>query len=115
MPPYQGGGDMIASVSFEKTIYNRVPHKFEAGTPNIAGVIGLGAAFDYLSRLDPAARAVHEDDLLSYATARVAAIPRARLGGTARGQTGVLSFVIERSPPHDIRTVLERHGGARPA
>ncbi|HEX9426797.1 MAG TPA: cysteine desulfurase [Candidatus Polarisedimenticolia bacterium] len=112
MPPYQGGGDMIASVSFEKTIYNRVPHKFEAGTPNIAGVIGLGAAFDYLSRLDPAARAAHEDDLLSYATARVAAIPRARVVGTARAKTGVLSFVIEGVHPHDIGTILDRQGVA---
>src|SRR6059036_277150 len=79
MPPYQGGGDMIASVTFEKTIYNRLPHKFEAGTPHIAGVIGLGAAIDYLESIDPEGRAAHEQALLEHATRRLAELPRLRI------------------------------------
>ncbi len=110
MPPYQGGGDMIASVTFEKTIYNRLPHKFEAGTPHIAGAIGLGAAVDYLEGIDPAAREAHESDLLAYATERIARIPQARIIGTARQKTGVLSFVLEGVHPHDVGTILDRHG-----
>jgi len=110
MPPYQGGGDMIASVTFEKTIYNRLPYKFEAGTPHIAGVIGLGAAIDYLESIDPDGRAAHEDELLSHATRRVAALPRVRIIGRAREKTGVLSFVIDGVHPHDIGTVLDREG-----
>jgi cysteine desulfurase / selenocysteine lyase len=110
MPPYQGGGDMIASVTFEKTQYNKLPHKFEAGTPHIAGVIGLGAAVDYLTRLDAAGRRDHEEDVLEYATKTVAALPRVRIVGTAREKTSVLSFVMEGVHPHDIGTILDREG-----
>ena len=101
MPPYQGGGDMIASVTFEKTKYNQVPYKFEAGTPNIAGVAGFGAAIDYLSALDRDAALAHEDDVLAYATAQVSAIPGVRIIGEAREKTGVLSFVLDGAHPHD--------------
>ena len=110
MPPYQGGGDMIASVTFEKTTYNRLPHKFEAGTPHIAGVIGLGAAIDYLEGIDAAGRMAHEDDLLKYATEKITALPRVRLIGTAREKTSVLSFVVDGVHPHDIGTILDRDG-----
>ncbi len=110
MPPYQGGGDMIASVTFEKTIYNRLPHKFEAGTPHIAGVIGLGAAIDYLASIDPDGRAAHEEALLAHATRRLAELPRLRIVGRAKEKTGVLSFVIEGVHPHDIGTILDREG-----
>ena len=110
MPPWQGGGDMIASVTFEKTIYNRLPHRFEAGTPHIAGVIGLGAALDYLESIDRDGCIAHEDDVLAYATRTIAALPRVRLVGTARRKTGVLSFVIDGVHPHDIGTILDRLG-----
>ena len=112
MPPYQGGGDMIASVTFEKTLYNQVPYKFEAGTPNIAGVVGLGAAVDYLSTIDRAAALVHEDAVLDYATAQVRAIPGARIIGEARRKTGVLSFMLEGVHPHDAGTILDQQGVA---
>ena len=110
MPPYQGGGDMIASVAFEKTTYNKLPHKFEAGTPHVAGAIGLGAALDYLEGLDRAGREAHERDLLAYATREVARIPQVRVVGTAREKTGVLSFVVEGVHPHDVGTILDRQG-----
>ncbi len=112
MPPYQGGGDMISSVTFEKTLYNQVPYKFEAGTPNIAGVVGLGAAVDYLSTIDRAAALGHEDAVLDYATAQVRAIPGARIIGEARHKTGVLSFMIEGVHPHDAGTILDQQGVA---
>jgi cysteine desulfurase/selenocysteine lyase len=112
MPPYQGGGDMIASVSFEKTVYNSVPHKFEAGTPNIAGIIGLGAAVEYLEGLDRSAARVHEAHLLEVATREVARIPGVRVIGEAREKSGVLSFVMPGIHPHDIGTVLDREGVA---
>jgi len=112
MPPYQGGGDMIASVTFEKSTWNVLPYKFEAGTPNIAGAIALGAAIDYLGRLGMEAIARHEDDLLVRATERVAAIPGVRLIGTAKEKMAVLSFTIDGVHPHDIGTVLDRAGVA---
>ncbi len=112
MPPYQGGGDMIASVTFEKTDYNVLPYKFEAGTPNIAGFVGLGAAVDYLTALDRAAALEHEDTLLAYATERVGAIPGVHLVGEARQKTSVLSFVLDGVHPHDIGTVLDAEGVA---
>ena len=112
MPPYQGGGDMIASVSFEKTTYNAVPYKFEAGTPNIAGVVGFGAAIAYLEGVDRAAAGTHEDALLAEATARVAELPGVRLIGQARHKSSVLSFVVDGVHPHDIGTVLDREGVA---
>jgi len=110
MPPYQGGGDMIASVTFEKTLYNRPPMKFEAGTPDIAGVIGLGAAIDYLGSLDHDGRAAHEDDLLAYATAGLESVPGLRILGRARRKTAVVSFVLGDIHPHDIGTILDREG-----
>ena len=112
MPPYQGGGDMIASVTFEKTCYNAVPYKFEAGTPNIAGVAGFGAAIDYLSAIDRQAALAHEDDVLAYATARVREIPIVRIVGEARQKAGVLSFLLEGVHPHDAGTILDREGVA---
>jgi cysteine desulfurase/selenocysteine lyase len=110
MPPYQGGGDMIASVTFEKTTYNVVPYKFEAGTPNIGGVAGFGAAIDYLMGIDRAAALAHEDAVLAYATARVREIPGARIIGEARQKTGVLSFLLEGVHPHDAGTILDSEG-----
>lgn len=110
MPPYQGGGDMIANVTFEKTLYNQIPYKFEAGTPNIAGVAGFGAAIDYLMAIDRDAALAHEDDVLAYATARVREIPGVRIIGEARHKTGVLSFVMEGVHPHDAGTILDQQG-----
>jgi cysteine desulfurase/selenocysteine lyase len=110
MPPYQGGGDMIASVTFEKTLYNQVPYKFEAGTPNIAGVVGLGAAIDFLTGIDRDAVLAHEDALLEYATTRVRAVPGVRIVGEARLKTGVLSFLLDGVHPHDAGTILDREG-----
>jgi cysteine desulfurase/selenocysteine lyase len=112
MPPYQGGGDMIASVTFEKTLYNVVPYKFEAGTPNIGGVVGFGAAVDYLMTIDRDGALAHEDAVLAYATARVREIPGARIIGEARHKTGVLSFLLEGVHPHDAGTILDREGVA---
>jgi cysteine desulfurase/selenocysteine lyase len=112
MPPYQGGGDMIASVTFEKTLYNLVPYKFEAGTPNIGGVAGFGAALDYLTAIDREAALAHEDDVLEYATARVREIAGTRIIGEARLKTGVLSFLIDGAHPHDAGTILDNEGVA---
>ena len=112
MPPYQGGGDMIRTVSFEKTTYNSLPYKFEAGTPHIAGGVGLGAAIDYLQGLDWEAAAAHEHDLLTYATAALSEIPGLRLIGTAREKAAVISFTLEGIHPHDIGTILDQEGVA---
>jgi cysteine desulfurase/selenocysteine lyase len=110
MPPYQGGGDMISSVTFEKTTYNKLPYKFEAGTPDVAGVIGLGAAIEYLNHLGIDQVAAHEHELLAYATKTISAIPGVRVIGTAHEKTGVLSFVLEDAHPHDIGTILDQQG-----
>jgi cysteine desulfurase / selenocysteine lyase len=110
MPPYQGGGDMILSVTFEKTTYNELPYKFEAGTPNIAGGIGLGAAIDYVTGLGQEAIAAYEHDLLDYGTRKLLEVPGVRLIGTAREKASVLSFVLEGVHPHDIGTVLDYEG-----
>jgi cysteine desulfurase/selenocysteine lyase len=110
MPPYQGGGDMILSVTFEKTTYNHIPYKFEAGTPNIAGVIGWGAALDYLARIGMESIASYEHALLTYATEAIGQIAGVRLIGTAREKAGVLSFVMDGIHPHDIGTVLDQEG-----
>jgi cysteine desulfurase/selenocysteine lyase len=110
MPPYQGGGDMIASVTFEKTVYNRLPYKFEAGTPNIADTIGLGAAIEYLNSLGLEQIEQHEAGLLNYATQAVSAISGVRLVGTAKEKAGVLSFVMDEIHPHDIGTILDSEG-----
>jgi cysteine desulfurase/selenocysteine lyase len=110
MPPYQGGGDMISSVTFEKTIYNRLPYKFEAGTPNIAGAIGLGAAIEYLQNLGVNNVAAYEHELLDYATQTISAVPGIRLVGTAPERAGVLSFLLDNIHPHDIGTILDQEG-----
>jgi len=112
MPPYQGGGDMIRTVSFEKTTYAALPNKFEAGTPNIAGVAGLGAALDYLSALPRDQVAAHEADLLAYATEQLAAVPGITLIGTARHKASVVSFVLDGVHPHDIGTIVDQEGVA---
>jgi cysteine desulfurase / selenocysteine lyase len=112
MPPYQGGGDMIKSVTFEHTIYNDLPQKFEAGTPSIASGMGLGAAVDYINQIDLDSVAGFEHDLLVYATDALSRIPRVRIIGTAKEKAAVLSFVIEGIHPHDIGTVLDMEGVA---
>jgi cysteine desulfurase/selenocysteine lyase len=112
MPPFQGGGDMIKSVSFEKTTYNDLPYKFEAGTPSIAGAIGLGVALDYLAGLGLEQVAAYEHELLAYATERLASLPGLRLIGTAREKAAVLSFVVEGVHAHDVGTILDREGVA---
>ena len=110
MPPYQGGGDMILSVSFEKTVYNKPPNKFEAGTPNMAGAVGLGAAIDFLAGLEHEALAAHEDEVLGYGIRALSEIPGLRLVGTARAKTSVLSFMLDGIHAHDIATILDREG-----
>ena len=110
MPPYQGGGDMIRTVTFEKTTYNDLPYKFEAGTPDIAGGIGLGAAVDYVTQLGIDKIAAYEHELLLYATEALEQIPGLRIVGTAREKAAVLSFVMQGIHPHDIGTVLDHQG-----
>jgi len=110
MPPWQGGGDMIASVTFEKTTWNEVPYKFEAGTPNIAGGIALGAAIDWVEGIGLDAIAAHEGDLLLYGTPVLEAIPGLRIVGSAREKAGVLSFVLDGIHPHDVGTILDYEG-----
>jgi len=110
MPPWQGGGDMISSVTWEKTTYNKVPHKFEAGTPDMAAVAGLKAAIEFLDEVGIDKVAAHEHELLEYATEVVSAIPGVRLIGTAAQKAGVLSFVLEDVHPHDIGTILDQEG-----
>jgi len=112
MPPYQGGGDMISSVTFEKTTYNEVPHKFEAGTPHIAGAIGLGAAVDFISEVGFASIIAHERHLLDYATAALAAVPGLRLVGTAPEKASILAFVLDGVHAHDIGTIVDAEGVA---
>jgi cysteine desulfurase/selenocysteine lyase len=112
MPPWQGGGDMILSVTFEKTTYNELPYKFEAGTPNIAGVIAFGAAIDYVTAIGLDRIAAHEHELLAYATRRVLEIPGLRIIGTAKDKAAVVSFVLEAAHPHDIGTILDYEGVA---
>ena len=112
MPPYQGGGDMISSVTFEKTTYNEIPYKFEAGTPHIAGAIGLGAAIDYLTGLGFDQVALHERELLAYATDALQQIPGLKLIGTAPEKASILSFVMEGIHPHDIGTIVDQEGVA---
>ncbi len=112
MPPYQGGGDMIRSVTFDETIYNDLPYKFEAGTPNIAGAIGLGAAIDYYASFDQEAIHAHEDRVLRYATDALESVPGVRLIGTAPGKVAALSFLMEAAHPHDIGTIVDSEGVA---
>ena len=110
MPPFMGGGSMIRSVSFEKTTYQEIPHKFEAGTPDIAGIVGLGAAIDYVSELGLDAIAAHERELLAYGTDALSAIPGLRLIGTATRKASILSFVLDGVHPHDVGTILDLEG-----
>jgi cysteine desulfurase/selenocysteine lyase len=110
MPPWQAGGDMVRTVSFDRTEYLPIPHKFEAGTPDICGAIGLGAAVDFVSAIGLDAMAAHEQQLLEHATARMARIPGVRIIGTARHKASILSFVMEGVHPHDIGSILDREG-----
>jgi cysteine desulfurase/selenocysteine lyase len=110
MSPYHGGGEMIKYVTFEKTEYNELPHKFEAGTPNIAGTVGLGAAIDYLAGLDLDAIAAHEHDLLDYATKAASEVPGLKIIGTAPEKASILSFLLEGVHAHDIGTILDHEG-----
>jgi cysteine desulfurase/selenocysteine lyase len=110
MPPWQGGGDMILSVSFEGSTWNHLPHRFEAGTPNIGGAVGLGAAIDYLSRIGQARIAAHEQELLDYATARLAGVPGLTIVGTAPAKCSLVSFSVDGIHPHDLGTVLDSRG-----
>src|SRR5262249_33292477 len=110
MPPYQGGGDMISSVTFEKTTYNVLPYKFEAGTPDIAGAVGLAAAIDYLTGIGLEAVAEHEQDLIAYTTERLSTISDIRIIGNAKEKAGATSFVLEGVHPHDVGTILDQEG-----
>jgi cysteine desulfurase/selenocysteine lyase len=110
MQPFKGGGDMILSVTFEKTTYNSIPHKFEAGTPPIAAAIGLGAAVDYLLAIGMDAIAAHERDLLIYATEQLIGMPGVRIIGTAENKASVISFAVDGVHPHDIGTLLNQEG-----
>ena len=110
MPPYQGGGDMISSVRFEKTEYNTLPYRFEAGTPNISGAVGLGRAIDFVNEIGIEAIEAHEDALLAYATEQLSAIEQVTIIGTAEQRAGLVSFVIEGVHPHDIGTILDSYG-----
>ena len=110
MPPWQGGGDMILAVSFAGSTWNHLPHRFEAGTPNVGGAVGLGAAIDYLERADRARVAAHEQDLLDHATARLSTIDGLRLIGTAPVKSSLVSFAVEGVHPHDLGTVLDSRG-----
>jgi cysteine desulfurase/selenocysteine lyase len=110
MPPWEGGGDMISSVTFEKTTYNQLPYKFEAGTPNIAGVVGFGTAIDYLNEIGMDRVSRSEQELLAYATERLRAVPGLSIVGQAKHKAAVLSFVLEGIHPHDVGTILDQEG-----
>jgi cysteine desulfurase/selenocysteine lyase len=112
MPPWQGGGDMIRTVSFEGSTWAEPPARFEAGTPNIAGAVGLAAAIDYLHSVGLAAVAAHEEALLAHATAELLKLPGVRLYGTAAPKSGILSFTIDGIHPHDLGTILDSDGVA---
>lgn len=112
MPPYQGGGDMIDRVSFDGTTWNELPYKFEAGTPDIAGVIGLGAAIEWVASLDREAARAHEEDVLRYAEARLAELPWLRIVGRAPRKTGAISFLVDEAHPSDVGTILDTQGVA---
>ena len=110
MPPYHGGGEMIETCTFEKTTYNELPHKFEAGTPDIAGVIGLGAAIEYVEKIGHEAIEKHEQELLNYATAELKKIEGIRLIGTAKNKASVISFLLDGTHPYDVGTILDKLG-----
>ncbi len=110
MPPYQGGGEMIATVTFEKTTFNELPHKFEAGTPDISGAVGLGVALEYVENIGQEAIAQYEHELLEYATEKLSAIEGLRIVGTAEKKASVISFLIEGTHPYDVGTLLDKQG-----
>ena len=110
MPPYQGGGDMIKSVTFEKTTYNDIPNRFEAGTPNISGAIALGKAIEYINKIGISNINKHEEDLLNYATSKLKKINKVKIIGEAKEKAAVISFIIEGIHPHDIGTIMDSHG-----
>ena len=110
MPPYQGGGDMISSVTFEKTLYNKLPFKFEAGTPDVSGAIGMGVAIEYINQVGIENISAYEQELLDHATHKISSIPGVRLIGTAKERAGVISFVLDGVHPHDIGTILDQEG-----
>ncbi len=110
MHPYEGGGEMITSVTFEKTTYNELPHKFEAGTPNIAGVVALGTAIDYVNEVGYRNIHEHEEELLKYATEALSSIESLRIIGTAAKKASVISFTLDNIHPHDMGTILDRQG-----
>ena len=110
MPPYQGGGDMIKSVTFEKTTYNDIPNRFEAGTPNISGAIALGKAIEYINKIGIGNINKHEEDLLNYATSKLKKINKVKIIGEAKEKAAVISFIIEGIHPHDIGTIMDSHG-----
>ncbi len=112
MPPYQGGGDMIERVTFARTTFKEPPHRFEAGTPAIVEAVGLAVAIDYLAELGPSFIAAHEDDLLVYATDRLADIAGVRIHGTAEEKGGIISFTIDGAHAHDVATILDQQGVA---
>jgi cysteine desulfurase/selenocysteine lyase len=112
MPPYQGGGDMISSVTFDRTLYNVLPYKFEAGTPDVAGAVGLGTALEYVASIGLDRIAAHEQDLLAYGTEALGAIAGLRMTGTAREKADILAFVLDGVHPHDVGTILDREGVA---
>src|SRR5690606_15334824 len=112
MPPYQGGGEMIEQVTLQKTTFARPPQRFEAGTPHIAGAVGLGAAIDWMGTLDWTAVAAHEADLLRYGTERLSEVEGLRMIGTAANKASILSFIVEGMHPYDAGPVLDRGGVA---
>ena len=112
MPPWQGGGDMILTVTMEKTVYNRLPYRFEAGTPDISGAIGLAAAMDYLDAVGLDAISAHDQELLEYGTRALEGVPGLKLFSRARERSGVLSFLMEDVHAHDVGTILDREGVA---
>ncbi len=112
MPPYQGGGDMISSVTFDRTLYNVLPYKFEAGTPDVAGAVGLGTALEYVASIGLDRIAAYEQDLLAYGTEALGAIAGLRMTGTAREKADILAFVLDGVHPHDVGTILDREGVA---
>ena len=110
MPPYQGGGDMILSVSFDGTTYNDLPYKFEAGTPNISGVVGLGYAIDFVTEIGMDLIIKHEEMLMNYAVEKLRMIPEVKIIGEAKNRAGLVSFIINGIHPHDIGTILDQQG-----
>ncbi|MEO1256853.1 MAG: aminotransferase class V-fold PLP-dependent enzyme, partial [Bacteroidota bacterium] len=110
MPPYQGGGEMIATVSFEKTTYNELPYKFEAGTPNIAGSVALGVALDFVKEIGQENIAAHEAELLAYATEKLSKIEGLRIIGNAKNKASVVSFLVDGVHPYDLGTILDKQG-----